>query len=66
MYILCLVVLLKIQMNHVFNSIHLAEDHFPVGVYIIFKHNSEHLDILIISNTVYGVILFLFRKTLKN
>lgn len=45
-------------MKHVFSSIHLAEYHFPVGVIIIFKQKSEHFDILIISNTVYGVILF--------
>lgn len=53
-------------MNHVFSSIHLAEYRFPVGVIIIFKQKSEHFDILIISNTVYGVISFLFRKTFKN
>lgn len=54
----------KIQMSHVFDNIHLAEYLFPVGV--IIKQNSEHFDILIVSNTVYGVLLFLFRKTFKN
>lgn len=51
-------------MSHVFDNIHLAEYLFPVGV--IIKQNSEHFDILIVSNTVYGVLLFLFRKTFKN
>lgn len=52
-------------MNRLFHNIRVSECHFPVGVCIIFKQNSEHFDILIISNTVYGVILFSVQKVFK-